>query len=78
LPARGGRFLIIAVTFFALARLREVDAVLDVLRADRPSVSPLGLVVTGAAVVVMLALAWAKRRTAKELNEHGREGRLYW
>jgi len=26
----------------------------------------------------MLALAWAKRRTAKELNEHGHEGRLYW
>jgi len=65
---------IIAFTFFALAAYVTVDAVLTVLRADRPSASPLGLVVTGAAVVVMPALAWAKRRTAKELNAHGHQG----
>jgi hypothetical protein len=48
---------IIAVTFFALAAYVSVDAVLTVLRADRPSASPLGLVVTAAAAVVMPALA---------------------
>jgi divalent metal cation (Fe/Co/Zn/Cd) transporter len=32
------------------------------------------LVVTAAAAVVMPALAWAKRRTAKELNAHGHQG----
>ena len=37
----------IAFTFFALAAFVTVDAVLTVLRADRPSASPLGLVVTG-------------------------------
>jgi divalent metal cation (Fe/Co/Zn/Cd) transporter len=51
-----------------------VDAFLAVLGADRPSASPLGLLVTGAAVVVMPALAWAKRRTAKRLNAHGHQG----
>jgi divalent metal cation (Fe/Co/Zn/Cd) transporter len=65
---------IIAFTFFALAAYMTVDAVLTVLRADRPSASPLGLLVTGAAVVVMPVLAWAKRRTAKELNAHGHQG----
>ena len=64
----------IAFTFFALAAYVTVDAVLTVLRADRPSASPLGLVVAGAAAVVMPALAWAKRRTAKELNAHGHQG----
>ena len=64
----------IALTFFALAAYVTVDAVLTVLRADRPSASPLGLAVTSAALVVMPALAWAKRRTAKGLNAHGQEG----
>jgi divalent metal cation (Fe/Co/Zn/Cd) transporter len=64
----------IAFTFFALAAYVTVDTALTVLRADRPSASPVGLVVTGVAVFVMPALSWAKRRTAKELNSHGHEG----
>ena len=72
---RQGRALrTIAVTFFALAAYVTVDAVVALLRAERPSASPLGLVVAGAAVVVMPTLAWAKRRTANELKTHGHEG----
>jgi divalent metal cation (Fe/Co/Zn/Cd) transporter len=49
----------IAVTFFALAAYVTVDAVVTLLSADRPSASPLGLAVTGVAVIVMPTLAWA-------------------
>jgi len=64
----------IAVTFFALAAYVTVDAAVTLLSADRPDASPVGLVVTGAAVIVMPTLAWAKRRTARALGEHGRQG----
>jgi len=64
----------IAVTFFALAAYVTVDAVATLLRGDRPDASPLGLAVTGAAVIVMPTLAWAKRRTAKSLLAHGHQG----
>jgi len=64
----------IAVTFFALAAYVTVDAAVTLLSADRPDASPVGLVVTGAAVIVMPTLAWAKRRTAQALDEHGRQG----
>src|SRR5665647_3544300 len=63
----------IAVTFFALAAYVSVDAAVTLLRGDRPSASPLGLVVTSAAVVVMPTLAWAKRRTARALGAHGQQ-----
>jgi len=64
----------IAVTFFALAVYVTVDAAVTLLSADRPDVSPVGLVVTGAAVIVMPTLAWAKRRTARALGERGDQG----
>lgn len=64
----------IAVTFFVLAAYVTVDAAITLLSADRPDASPVGLVVTGAAVIVMPTLAWAKRRTARALGEHGRQG----
>jgi len=64
----------IAVTFFALAVYVTVDAAVTLLSADRPDVSPVGLVVTGAAVIVMPTLAWAKRRTARALGVHGHQG----
>jgi divalent metal cation (Fe/Co/Zn/Cd) transporter len=63
----------IAFTFFALAAYVTVDAAVALLRADRPSASTPGLVVTGAAVVVMPTLAWAKRRTAGTLGARGHE-----
>src|SRR5664280_189082 len=63
----------IAVTFFALATYVTVDAAVTLLRSDRPSASPLGLVVTGAAVIGMPTLAWAKRRTARALVAHGHQ-----
>ena len=64
----------IAVTFFALAAYVTVDAAVTLLTADRPDASPVGLVVTGAAVIVMPTLAWAKRRTARALGERGHQG----
>jgi divalent metal cation (Fe/Co/Zn/Cd) transporter len=51
-----------------------VDATVTLVRGDRPSARPLGLVVTGAALVVMPILAWAKRRTAMALGGHGHQG----
>ena len=63
----------IAVTFFALATYVTVDAAVTLLSSDRPSASPLGLVVTGAAVIGMPTLAWAKRRTARALVAHGHQ-----
>ena len=71
-PVRQRRALrTIAGTFFALAAYVTVDAVVALLRSDRPSASPIGLAVTAAAVLVMPALAWAKRRTAASLSAQG-------
>jgi len=64
----------IAVTFFALAAYVTVDAAVTLLSGDRPDASPVGLVVTGAAVIVMPTLARAKRRTARALGERGDQG----
>ena len=63
----------VAFTFFALAAYVSVDAVVALLRADRPSASVPGLVVTGAAVLVMPTLAWAKRRTARTVGACGHQ-----
>jgi divalent metal cation (Fe/Co/Zn/Cd) transporter len=65
---------IIALTFFALAAYVTVDAAVALLRAEHPQVSPAGLVVTAAAVVVMPLLARAKRRTASDLFDAGQTG----
>jgi divalent metal cation (Fe/Co/Zn/Cd) transporter len=64
----------IAVTFFALAAYVTVDAAVTLLRGDHPSASPLGVVVTSAAVIIMPTLAWTKSRTARALSTHGRQG----
>lgn len=63
---RAGR--LIGVSFWALAAWVTFDAVTDLIAGDRPDVSNVGLVLTGVSVIVMPALAIAKRRTAAALG----------
>lgn len=58
----------IAVTFFALALYLVVDGVLSLLRGERPDVSPVGIVLTGASIVIMPLLAWVKMRTGRAMG----------
>jgi divalent metal cation (Fe/Co/Zn/Cd) transporter len=59
---------LIGVTFFALAAYLAVEAVRDLAAHARPASSPAGLAITAAALVVMPALALAKRRTGQALG----------
>ena len=59
---------LIGVTFFALAAYLTADSIYDLLAQARPGQSIPGLAVTAAALVVMPALAIAKRRTGKALG----------
>jgi divalent metal cation (Fe/Co/Zn/Cd) transporter len=59
---------LIGVTFFALALYLAVEAIRDLATHARPGQSPAGLAVAGAALVVMPALAVAKRRTGRALG----------
>lgn len=63
---RAGR--LIGLSFWALAAWVSFDAVTDLVAGDQPDVSAVGLVLTGVSVVVMPALAIAKRHTAGELG----------
>lgn len=65
---------VIAVTFFVVAAYVTADAVLTLVRREHPQASPLGITVSAAALVVMLALAWAKRRAAVRLSSSGWPG----
>lgn len=59
---------LIGVTFFALAAYLTAQAIGDLVTQARPAPSILGLAVTAAALVVMPALAVAKRRTGRQLG----------
>ena len=59
---------LIGVTFFALAAYLTADSIYDLIAQARPGQSIPGLAVTAAALVVMPALAIAKRRTGKALG----------
>jgi divalent metal cation (Fe/Co/Zn/Cd) transporter len=59
---------LIGVTFFALAAYLTVESVRDLATAARPGQSVPGLAVTAAALIVMPALAVAKRRTGQVLG----------
>ena len=66
---RGTRAVrLIGVTFFALAAYLTVESIRDLVTAARPGQSVPGLAVTAAALVVMPALATAKRRTGQALG----------
>jgi divalent metal cation (Fe/Co/Zn/Cd) transporter len=59
---------LIAGSFFALAAYVAIDAVLKLLgMADEPEQSTVGLVLVTLSLIVMPALAWAKRRVASGL-----------
>ncbi len=59
---------LIAVTFFALALYLAVEGIRDLATHARPGQSAAGLAVAGAALLVMPALAVAKRRTGRALG----------
>ena len=59
---------LIGVTFFALAAYLTIDSIRDLAIQARPGQSIPGLAVTAAALIVMPALAIAKRRTGKALG----------
>jgi divalent metal cation (Fe/Co/Zn/Cd) transporter len=60
---------VIALSFFGIAAFVTVDAASTLLGLrDKPQWSPLGLAITALSLVVMPALAWAKRRVAARLN----------
>jgi divalent metal cation (Fe/Co/Zn/Cd) transporter len=59
---------LIGVTFFVLAAYLTVEAVRDLATGARPGQSAAGLAVTAAALIVMPALALAKRRTGQALG----------
>jgi divalent metal cation (Fe/Co/Zn/Cd) transporter len=59
---------LIGVTFFALAAYLTVESIRDLATQARPGQSVPGLAVTGAALIVMPALAVAKRRTGQKLG----------
>jgi divalent metal cation (Fe/Co/Zn/Cd) transporter len=58
----------IGVTFFALALYLAVEGIRNLVTHARPGQSAAGLAVAGAALVVMPALAVAKRRTGHALG----------
>jgi divalent metal cation (Fe/Co/Zn/Cd) transporter len=59
---------LIGVTFFALAAYLTVESIRDLATAARPGQSVPGLAVTAAALIVIPALAVAKRRTGQALG----------
>ncbi len=59
---------LIGVTFFALAAYLAVEAVRDLAGHARPASSAAGLAIAAAALLVMPALAVAKRRTGQALG----------
>lgn len=59
---------LIGVTFFALAAYLTAQAISDLVTRARPGGSAAGLAISAAALIVMPALALAKRRTGRELG----------
>jgi len=59
---------LIGGTFFVLAAYLTVESIIDLVSRQRPGQSLAGIAVTAAALVVMPALALAKRRTGQQLG----------
>ncbi len=59
---------LIGVTFFALALYLTVEGIRDLVTGAAPQASPAGLAIAAAALLVMPALAVAKRRTGRALG----------
>lgn len=59
---------IVAVTFFVLAVYVTIEGIRDLLVGDEPSVSVVGMVLTGLSAVIMPTLARLKRRAGEAMN----------
>jgi divalent metal cation (Fe/Co/Zn/Cd) transporter len=59
---------LIAVSFFALAAYVTVQAVIDLVRSDRPHHSPVGIGLAVASLIVMPILSTAKKRNGRRLG----------
>jgi divalent metal cation (Fe/Co/Zn/Cd) transporter len=68
---RAGR--LVAASLFLLAAWISFDAVETLWRKDRPEFSAVGVALTGLSLAVMLWLARAKRRVARELGSRAME-----
>jgi divalent metal cation (Fe/Co/Zn/Cd) transporter len=58
---------LVALSFFALAAYVTVSAIRSLLGTGEPQPSPVGICLAVTSLIVMPALAWAKRRTGHEL-----------
>jgi divalent metal cation (Fe/Co/Zn/Cd) transporter len=59
---------LIGVSFFALAAWITVDSLRHLLGGTEADPSPVGIALAAVSLVVMPLLAWAKRRTGRELR----------
>jgi divalent metal cation (Fe/Co/Zn/Cd) transporter len=59
---------LIAASFFALAAWVGIDAIRQLLGGETAEVSPVGIGLAAVSLAVMPLLAWAKRRTGRELG----------
>jgi divalent metal cation (Fe/Co/Zn/Cd) transporter len=61
---------LIAVSFFVLAAYVAAQAGVDLVAQDEPASSPVGIALAVASLLVMPALAMAKRDTGQRLHSH--------
>lgn len=59
---------LIAVTFFVLAGYVLVEGMRDLVTGAAPDSSAVGIALTGASIIIMPALAWAKARAGQATN----------
>ncbi|MHB1087598.1 MAG: cation transporter [Acidimicrobiales bacterium] len=59
---------VVAVLFYVLAVYVLIDATLTLALRDHPAVSPVGMAVSSAALIIMPLLAIGKRRVARRLD----------
>lgn len=64
---------LVAASLFLLAAYVAFDAITTLLHRDKPSFSAVGVALTGVSLAVMLWLARAKRRVARELGSRAME-----
>lgn len=64
---------LVAVSLLLLAAWIAFDAAQTLLRGEHPDFSPVGVALTGVSLVVMLWLAHAKRRVARDLGSRAME-----
>ena len=59
---------LIGASFFALAAYVTVSSLIDLVTRSEPDASTVGIVLTAVSLVVMPALAWAKRNAGKRMG----------